>query len=124
MKNERGILLMSVLLLVLVVSALGTTMLVRSRTMLVSATTAVTDEQALQAADGGVETARAALLRDPAWAGETVRIGSMEVEVHVDRHDVGWSVHSRARPGGVRLEVQLRADGENLPLVRAWHRTR
>jgi hypothetical protein len=123
-RGERGFLLPGALALLLVVTAAGGVMLARSRTLLASSQTALRGAQALHAADGGLETARAALAADPAWPGASVRVGACDVTVRVERAGSGWRVAVRAQPGDARVEADLDPVAGGLPRVRSWRRDR
>jgi hypothetical protein len=121
-RNDRGAALPAALALVVVVTSAGYASLSRARTELAAARCEAVHERAVHAADAGVETARAALARDPAWAGGTVRVGTCDVVVAVTRGDGGWFVSSRAQPGDVRARVLLTQVEGRLPAVTGWSR--
>lgn len=122
MKTDRGFALPGALLLLVVVSTAAAVSVSRARAGADAARSELVRERALHAADGGVETARAALARDPAWTGAVVRIGGCDVTVGVTRGDGGWFVTSRAQPGDVRARVLLTQEEHALPAVRGWSR--
>jgi hypothetical protein len=121
-RRDRGFVLPAALLLLVVVTTAASMTLARTRVAVDAARFDLAHDRAVHAADGGVETARSTLARDPAWAGGTVRIGACDVVIAVTRGDGGWFVTSRAQPGDARARVLLmQADGR-LPTVSGWSR--
>ncbi len=125
--RQRGFLLPGALALLLVVSASGALLLARSRAMLQSSQTSDAALQAIHAASGGVETARAVLRRDPGWGGAPIRVGShdvgsYDVVVRVTRSGRLFRVESSA--GSVRLAVELDPVPDAPPRVVSWRRSR
>jgi type II secretory pathway component PulK len=85
------------------------------------------------AAEGGVEAARAALARDPAWRGGPVGVGSAQAEVTVlpaEGRDLVVSSRGTVAPSGPHgatashaVEAVLRPGG-GLPAIVAWREPR
>ncbi len=79
----------------------------------------------LYAAEGGVEAARAALVRDPAWAGGSVDVDGIGVRVTVERlsaEPAAFRVAAVAvgRGASRRVEAVLLARGTALPSLASW----
>jgi len=94
--RERGLALVWALLFLGLVAAAGVLVLERGRALDGADRADRAALQAYYAARGGVEQARWALARDPAYAGGPLRVGGQEVVVVVQRTDDGWRVTARS----------------------------
>jgi hypothetical protein len=130
-RAEGGYIVYTVLVFVILIAALSVGLrgalqaAVRDRPRERSAVAAV------YAAQGGIEKARAALARDPSWAGGTVAVGRGSAEVAVREVSGEPSLRTVVSIGSVpgpgagnvaakrRVEVRLRL-GEGLPSILSW----
>lgn len=103
--RERGVALIWALVLLFFAASLSALLLERGRTVDAAAKTDTASLKARYAAEGGIALARRRLASDPAYVGETVRVGECEVTVRVKLTDGGWLVRSTAQPGAVTLEA-------------------
>lgn len=115
--GEKGTALVWALLLLLFAGALGVALLDRGRAVDAATKTDLASMKALYAAEGGLALARQRLASDPAYTGETLRVGECEVTVTVEGREGGWLVRSRS--GGTTVEAALR-EGTRLPAVEAY----
>ena len=105
MKNqgERGFVLISVMVLVIVVGMMASLAQGRSLTLAKDSVRQKGEAQALYAAEGGLAKARHALRSDADWKGAQLQVGACEVLVTVERvAEEQWRVVAKARayPGG------------------------
>ena len=119
MTHQRGFAMLWAMFLVILVGSLSFVMLERDQTMRRSGSTDVQALAAFHAAEGGLAHARHALARDPAWSGDTFRIGRCDVQVAVEPVGDGWRVRSTAEPGAGRIAAVL-APLEGLPRIDSW----
>ena len=105
MKNqgERGFVLLTVMILVIVAGMIASLAQGRSLTLAKDSVRQKGEAQALYAAEGGLAKARHALGFDPDWKGAQLQVGACEVLVTVERvAEEQWRVVAKARayPGG------------------------
>lgn len=96
-RNERGVALMTVLVLVVVVGMIVS--LAQGRSLRLARNSAVEqgEVRALYAAEGGLAAARHALRTDRQWPGAQLRVGSCQVLVRVERlGEEQWRVRATA----------------------------
>lgn len=105
--RERGFFLVHALFLLILAAALSAVLLTRSRGLAAATAHDRVELRAVYAAEGGLAKARHALARDPAYAGETLRIGACTVTITVERGGAATRIAAVARPGGVRREAAL-----------------
>lgn len=124
MHREHGFALPIVMVLVVLTAALGSAVVQREQTMRRDSRTSIAARQAFHAAEGGIAHARHTLVRDAAYAGEILTIGTTEVTIEVTRDgDTGWRVRAAAAPGAQVVEALLDAT-DGLPRIRRWESTR
>ncbi len=119
--RERGAALVWALVLLGFAASLSALLLERGRTLDAGSKADLASLKALYAAEGGIAAARHALARDPAWVGETVRVGECEVMIRVERRDGRWLVRSRA--GAAAIEATLSGTA-GLPAIEPYSETR
>lgn len=114
--GERGVALMTVLVLVCVVGMITTLAQARSLRLATDSLLEKGEAEALYAAEGGLAMARHTLRSDPDWPGAQLEVGDCQVLVTVDRiSDEQWSAQARAIawPAGDRgnpVQVTLAED--------------
>lgn len=119
----RGFSLVWALVLLVMVGGVASASVSRLKAMRGDEVVDEADVAAVLAADGAVATVRARLVRDPAFAGGTVRVGAIDVVTTVVRAGEGWVVTARA--GGVAtVEARLAPVAGQPPALGAWRRVR
>ncbi|MHC4954083.1 MAG: hypothetical protein ACYTGZ_09345 [Planctomycetota bacterium] len=102
-RNERGTMMVSALLALLFAASMVALVLERADGLRAATDADATELRAQYAAEGGLAHARWALVKDPAWRGETMEIGGVAVTVSVEDD----RVVAVAAPGSVRIERPL-----------------
>jgi len=121
-RDERGSALVWALMLLVLASALGATLLERGRAVAAATEHDRTTLRGFFAAEGGLAFARHALARDPAYHGGTVRVGECDVAVTVQPRGRAWDVTAVA--DGVRLVALFRDVPGTLPPMVEWRQDR
>jgi len=106
--RERGVALIWALALLFFAASLSAVLLERGRAVDAASQTDTASLKALYAAEGGIALGRWRLAQDPAYAGETVRVGECDVTVRVEPRAGGWFIEAQAQPGGTTVNATLR----------------
>jgi len=104
-RSERGFALIWAMVLLVLVTALSSLVLSREMDLRASTTTDAATLRAHYAAEGGLAYARNALRRDPGFEEATLRVGTCDVSIHVEK---SGRIVSVAVSGGVRLVRESR----------------
>jgi type II secretory pathway component PulK len=104
-RSERGFALVWAMVLLVLVSALSSLVLSREMDLRASTTADAHALRAHYAAEGGLAHARHALRRDPGFRTATLRVGTCDVSVRVER---SGRIVSVAVSGDVRLVRESR----------------
>ena len=127
-RRENGVALIMALLVVAAAALFALTMAHRGRRL---ATDTILDRVAATAraaASGGIERARWALARDADYAGETLRIGTSDVEIRVVRTDEHAEILVLATTTAApfadsvteRVDAALALRASGLPTITRW----
>jgi type II secretory pathway component PulK len=122
MRRDAGAALVMVLAVLFAVAAAGTALCLRTDETVRSTHAMRANLAARYAAQAGVESARAALARDPAHAGQTLRFDDFDVVVAVDPSLEGQR-EVRVTASGPRSHAVLACTlrlGPGLPVVTSW----
>ena len=99
-RSERGFALIWAMVLLVVVSALSSLVLSREMDLRASTTADADALRAHYAAEGGLAYAKSALRRDPGFKVATLRVGTCDVNIHVEK---SGRIVSVAASGDVRV---------------------
>lgn len=112
--RERGFVTLLILILMTTLSAYGLEMYLKAHLENKMVRREVNSRQAVYAAEGGIEWAKAKVVGDPAFPGGARMIGEGTVDVQVTAIEGGYKVTSIAQYGLAkrRLEVDLKKKSE------------
>jgi type II secretory pathway component PulK len=105
--RERGSALVWALVLLSFAASLSALLLERGRAVDAAARTDLASLKAFYAAEGGLALARHRLAADPAYAGETLRVGECEVVVRVEARGTARLLVSESAGRRLRCTVDL-----------------